>query len=73
MYFLIRKLKQRKPYLFPLDKWEGRTNEFCVGIVYSGKFERPQVVCTPCSKRYKSRYSRKTVCASDIQQVYRVM
>ena len=36
-YFLIRKLKRKQHYLFLLDKWEERTNEFCVGNVYSGK------------------------------------
>ena len=38
-----------------------------------GKFQPSQLVCKPCTKRYKIRCSRKTVCAKDIQQVYRVM
>ena len=38
-----------------------------------GKFQPSQLVWTPCSKRCKIRYSRKTVCANNIQQVYRVM
>ena len=52
----------------------GKKNKrFFVGIVYSGKLLLSQVVCTPRSRRYKIRYSRKTVCANDIQRVYRVM
>ena len=35
-----------------------------------GKF---QLVCRPCSKRCKIRCLRKTVCANNIQQVYRVI
>ena len=36
-YFLICKHKRKLLYLFSLDNWEGRTNEFFVRIVYSGK------------------------------------
>ena len=38
-----------------------------------GKFQPSQLICTKCSKRCKVRCSRKTVCANDIQQGYRVM
>ena len=38
-----------------------------------GKFQPSQLVCTPCGKRCKMRCSRKTVCANDIEQVYRVV
>ena len=38
-----------------------------------GKFQPSHLVCKPCTKRCKIRCSRKTVCAKDIQQVYRVM
>ena len=38
-----------------------------------GKFQLSQLVCTPCGKRCKIRCSRKTVCANDIEQVYRAM
>ena len=38
-----------------------------------GKFQPSQIVCTPRSRRCKIRFSRKTVCANDIQRVYRVM
>ena len=38
-----------------------------------GKFQSSELVCTPFSKRCKIRWSRKTVCANDVQQVYKVM
>ena len=38
-----------------------------------GKFQPSQLVCTPRSRRCKIRCSRKTVCANDIQRVYKVM
>ena len=38
-----------------------------------GKFQLSQLVCTPYGKRCKIRCSRKTVCANDIEQVYRAM
>ena len=38
-----------------------------------GNVQPSQLVCTPRSKRCKVRCSRKTVCAKDLQQVYRVM
>ena len=38
-----------------------------------GKFQPSQLVSTPCSKGCKVRCSRTTVCANDIQQVYRVL
>ena len=42
-------------------------------IILLGKFQPSQVVCTPRSRRSKIRCSRKTVCANDIQRVYRFM
>ena len=45
----------------------------CFGIVYSGKLQSSQVVCTPRSSRCKIRFSIKTVCANDIQRFYRVI
>ena len=38
-----------------------------------GKFQSSQIVCSPISKMCKIRCSRKTVCANDIQRLYRVM
>ena len=32
-----------------------------------GKSQLSQLVCTPCSKRFKIRCYGKTVCANDIQ------
>ena len=37
----------------------------------SGKFQPSQLVCTSRIRRCKIRCSRKTVCANDIQCVYR--
>ena len=70
--FLIRKLKRKQPYLFTLDKREKKQMDFDWNCLL-GKFQPSQLVCTPCSKRCKVRCSRKTVCANDIQQFYRVM
>ena len=44
-----------------------------LGIVYSGKLQPCQVVCTPRSSRCKIASSRKTVCANDIPRFYRIM
>ena len=52
-YFLICKLKQKLLDLFLLGKGDGRTNEFLVDIVYSGKLQPSQVVCTSHCGRYK--------------------
>ena len=70
-YLLIRKIKRKQPYLFPIEKCKGRANEFCVGIVYSFKLQPFQVIFTSRSRKCKN--SRKTVYANDIQLIYRVM
>ena len=71
-YFLIRKLKRKKPYLLTLGKKNEKQMDFNWNCLL-GKFQSSQLDCTPCSKRCKIRCSRKTVCVNDIQQVYRVM
>ena len=71
-YFPIRKLKRKQPYLFPLDKWERRANQFCVRIVYSGKLQPSQVFCTHVVGDVKLDAQEK-LCANDIQRVFRVM
>ena len=70
--FKIRKLARKWPYLYILDKREEKQ----MGSDWNcllGKFQPSQLVCTPCGKRCKMRCSRKTVCANDIEQVYRVV
>ena len=63
-----------------------KINQYCFGIVFSGKLQPSQVICfysgklqpsqvvrTPRSSRCKIRSLRKTVCADDIPRFYRVM
>ena len=45
----------------------------CFRIIYLGKLQPSQVVCTTRSSRCKIRSSRKTVCTNNIQRFYRVM
>ena len=68
-YFLIR---QTKITLF-ISFWQlGRKNKWLLFRNYlSGKLQPPQVFCTSRSSRCKTRSSRKTICANDIQRFFR--
>ena len=63
VYFLIRKLKRKQPYLFPVDKWEG-TMDFAV--VLAGRLH---ITFYTIFKVQRNLFIR----ASGIQQFYGVI
>ena len=71
-YFLIRKRKQKERYLFILDKREEKQMDL-IGMVYWASPSRLRSFLHHVVRDIKLKCSRKTVCANEIQQVYRVM